>query len=50
MGSRRELSGLVQRAAEAGTIRPHGMWFGTFGTAILVYTGPQVAGLAWRRR
>jgi len=26
------------------------MWFGTFGTAILVYTGPQVAGLAWRRR
>jgi len=26
------------------------MWVGTFGTAILVFTGPQVAGLAWRPR
>ncbi|HEX2498308.1 MAG TPA: DegV family protein [Actinomycetes bacterium] len=44
-----ELTERIRRAAEAGTLRLRRMWVGTFGTAILAYTGPEVAGLSWRR-
>lgn len=45
----RELADRVRRAAGDGAIGLRQIWTGTFGTAILAYTGPEVAGLAWLR-
>ena len=43
-----ELTERVTQAAASGELALRRLWVGTFGTAILVHAGPEVAGLAWR--
>lgn len=50
LGDDADLRSHLMRARDTGRLAVGRLYAGTFGTAITVYTGPHVTGLAWRWR